>query len=102
MKVALISFIIIIYCVKAHKEYSTQIANYTRISQYTGGARINLVLKWFISFRSTNDSNSKFHKFIGEGRKVFKYVSVLAKGITKCYLRLWVPEVIKDNNFRYP
>ena len=32
----------IIYCVETYKEYSTQIANYTRISQYIGGIKINL------------------------------------------------------------
>ena len=43
-----------------------------------------------MSSRSTNDSGREFYKFIVEGGKEFKYVSVLAKGITKCWLCSWV------------
>ena len=43
-------------------------------------------MKWFISFRSINNSGSEFHKFIVEGKKEYKYESVLAKGVTKCWL----------------
>ena len=43
-----------------------------------------------MSSRSINDSGKEFHKFIVEGRKEFKYVSVLAKGITKHWLCLRV------------
>ena len=39
-----------------------------------------------MSSRSTNDSGREFHKFIVEGRKEFKYLSVLEKAITKCWL----------------
>ena len=41
-----------------------------------------IFLNWFMSSRSTNDSGREFNKFIVEGKKEFKYVSVLAKRIT--------------------
>ena len=39
-----------------------------------------------MSSRSINESGKEFHNLIVEGRKEFKYVSVLAKGVTKRWL----------------
>ena len=50
-----------------------------------------------MSSTSTNDLGREFHKFIVEGRKEFKYVSVLAKGITKRWL---CPRVDVENEVR--
>ena len=39
-----------------------------------------------MSSSSINESGREFHSLIVEGRKEFKYVSVLAKGATKRWL----------------
>ena len=39
-----------------------------------------------MSSSSINESGREFHNLIVEGRKEFKYVSVLAKGVTKRWL----------------
>ena len=43
-----------------------------------------------MSSRSTNESDREFHNLIVEGRKEYKFVSVLVKGVTKQRLCLRV------------
>ena len=61
-----------------------------KISLLGRGINDKSSLNWFKSSNSTNELSTEFHKLIAEGRKEFEYVSVLAKGVMKCWLCPWV------------